>query len=75
MATLQLDSDNSDSRVWWIRWREKEQVVGRIVQDGSGRCQVHPVGPHWGPMKSFAAFSFDSPQAALTEVDLYFRGR
>ena len=75
MATLHLDGDNTNSRVWWIKWLEREEIIGRIVKEEAGRCRVYPSGPHWGPMKSFAAFSFDSPQTALAEVELYFRGR
>jgi hypothetical protein len=75
MAALQLDVDNLSSRVWWIRWLEKNEIIGRIEQVSTGRCHVFPSGPHWSPMKSFAAFDFDNPQSALAEVELYFRGR
>jgi hypothetical protein len=75
MATIQLDVDNVHGNIWWVKWVEREEIVGRIVQHGIGRCQIYPLGPHWSPMKSFAAFSFDCPQKALAEVELYFRGR
>jgi hypothetical protein len=75
MATIKLVPDNVSARIWWINWVEKDEIIGRIVQDGSGRCEIAPSGPHWSPMKSFAAFSFDHPNAALAEVELYFRDR
>jgi hypothetical protein len=75
MATFQLKADNLSSRVWWIRWLEKDEIIGRIVEDATGRCQVFPSGPHWSPMKSFAAFFFESPNHALAEVELYFHDR
>lgn len=75
MATIQLDSDNVSARIWWMKWVENDEIIGRIVQSGTGRYQIVPVGPHWSPMKSFAGFVFESPQQALFEVQLYFRGR
>lgn len=75
MATIQLVPDNIDTGVWWMSWTEKEEVIGKIVQDSHGRCRIAPLGPHWSPMKSFAGFSFDRPEEALDEVRLYFRGR
>jgi hypothetical protein len=75
MATIKLVPDNVSARIWWINWVEKDEIIGRIVQDSSGRCEIAPSGPHWSPMKSFAAFSFDHPNAALAEVELYFRDR
>ena len=75
MATIKLVPDNVSARIWWMNWVEKDEIIGRIVQDGSGRCEIAPSGPHWSPMKSFAAFSFDHPNAALAEVELYFRNR
>lgn len=75
MATIQLTGDNVQSRIWWMKWVERDEIIGRIVQDNIGRCQILPAGPHWSPMKSFAAFSFDSPEKAVAEVELYFRGR
>ncbi|PSO17083.1 hypothetical protein [Bradyrhizobium sp. MOS003] len=75
MATIQLTGDNVKSRIWWMTWVERNEIIGRIVQDDIGRCQIWPAGPHWSPMKSFAAFTFDSPETAAAEVELYFRGR
>jgi hypothetical protein len=75
MATIQLDHDNIDVAIWWMRWMERDEVIGRIVRHRNGTCQIAPSGPHWSPMKSFAAFFFDSPEEALAEVELYFRGR
>jgi len=75
MATIQLNVDNVHRHIWWLKWIEQDEIIGRIVEDGRGRCQIFPIGPHWSPMKSFAAFTFDSPDKALNEVELYFRGR
>jgi hypothetical protein len=75
MATIQLDVDSLHRHIWSIKWIELDEIIGRIVQDGTGRCQIFPLGPRWSPMKSFAAYSFESPQKALAEVELYFRGR
>jgi hypothetical protein len=75
MATIQLNVDNVHGHIWWLKWVERDEIIGRIVRDGTGRCQIFPLGPHWSPMKSFAAFSFDSPDKAVAEVELYFRGR
>jgi hypothetical protein len=75
MATIILIPDNVLAHSWSINWVEQNEVIGRIVQDNSGCCQISPIGPHWSPMKSFAAFSFRSPDEALAEVSLYFRDR
>jgi hypothetical protein len=75
MATLKLDVDNVEGHIWWIKWVERNEIIGRIVHDRTGRCQIFPLGPHWSPMKSFAALNFDCPQKALAEVELYFRER
>ncbi len=72
---IQLNPDNVDTGIWWMRWVEKDEIVGRIIRDRRGRCQIAPQGPHWSPMKSFAGFSFDCPEKAVAEVELYFRGR
>ena len=75
MATIQLDPDNVDAAVWWMKWVERDEIIGRVIQHRNGHCQIAPSGPHWSPMKSFAGFSFDSPDRALAEVEVYFRGR
>jgi hypothetical protein len=75
MATIQLRPDNIDAGIWWMKWVERDEIIGRIVQHRNGHCQIAPSGPHWSPMKSFAAFFFDSPEKALAEVELYFWGR
>jgi hypothetical protein len=75
MATIQLDVDNVHRHIWWLKWLEPNEIIGRIVEDENGRWQIFPLGPHWSPMKSFAAYSFDSPEKALAEVELYFRHR
>jgi hypothetical protein len=46
-------------------WLERNEIIGRIVQDSNGLCQIAPNGPHWSPMKSFAGFYFDSSETAL----------
>jgi hypothetical protein len=75
MATIQLDGDNVSARILWMKWVEKDEIIGQIVQGGIGRYQIVPRGPHWSPMKSFSGLSFESPQQALAEVQVYFRGR
>jgi hypothetical protein len=75
MASIELRPDNVSSDVWWLRWVEADEIVGRILQDSHGRCQIQPRGPRWSPMKSFGGRSFDSREAALAEVIMYFRGR
>jgi hypothetical protein len=75
MATIQIHPDNLDDAVWWIKWVERDEIIGRIIRHRNGCCQIAPSGPHWSPMKSFAAFVFDSPEKALAEVELYFQGR
>ncbi len=75
MATIQLDPDNADDRTWWMKWVERNEIIGRIVLDEDGRWRIAPEGSHWSPMKSFAGFSSDNREAALAEVQLYFRGR
>jgi hypothetical protein len=75
MATIELRPDNVLAHSWWINWIENDEVIGRVVQDSNGNCRIAPLGPHWSPMKSFAAFSFSKPEDALAEVELYFRER
>jgi hypothetical protein len=75
MATIQIHPDNLDNAVWWMKWVERDEIIGRIIRHRNGCCQIAPSGPHWSPMKSFAAFVFDSPEKALAEVELYFQGR
>ena len=75
MATIQIHPDNIDDAVWWIKWVERDEIIGRIIRHRNGCCQIAPSGPHWSPMKSFAAFVFDSPEKALAEVELYFQDR
>ena len=75
MATIQIHPDNLDDAVWWIKGVERDEIIGRIIRHRNGCCQIAPFGPHWSPMKSFAAFVFDSPEKALAEVELYFQGR
>jgi len=74
MARIELRPDNVSHGTWWLWWVEKGEVIGRILQAPSGRCQIAPQGPHWSPMKSFGK-AFDSPAAALAEVTQYFRQR
>jgi hypothetical protein len=75
MATIQIHPDNLDDAVWWMKWVERDEIIGRIIRHRNGCCRIAPSGPHWSPMKSFAAFVFDSPEKALAEVELYFQGR
>ena len=75
MAQIGLRADNSNSGRWWLVWIEKDEVIGSVIQDMSGRCQIAPQGPYWSPMKSFGGKSFDTKSDALAEVSLYFRER
>lgn len=74
MATIELRPDRAKTGVWWLHWIERGEVVARIDQDPSGRCQVIPEGPHWSPMKSIGR-TFDNTAGALREVQLYFERR
>ncbi len=74
MVMIQLDSDKVDAGIWWMKWVEKNEIIGCIIHD-KGCYRITPQGPHWSPMKSFAGLSFDGPERGLAEVELYFRGR
>jgi hypothetical protein len=75
MATIQLEPDSERPSILRMKWVERGEIIGRIVPVESGRCRIAPEGPHWSPMKSFAGFTFETSEAALAEVELYFRGR
>jgi hypothetical protein len=75
VAQIELRPDNVITGTWWLVWVDRDEVVGRILQDGGGKCQIAPQGPHWSPMKSFGGKSYDTRSAALAEVTLYFRER
>lgn len=74
MAEIEMRHDNIDENVWWLCWVERAEIVARVDQDADGRCTMTPQGQHWSPMKSFGRL-FESPSAALREVELYFRRR
>jgi hypothetical protein len=75
VAQIELRPDNVITGTWWLVWVDRDEVVGRILQDAGGKCQIAPQGPHWSPMKSFGGKSYDTRSAALAEVTLYFRER
>ena len=75
MASIELQPDNMDDAVWWLKWIEAGEIIGLIRHDGDGRCQIVPQGMRWSPMKSFGGRSFGTREAALAEVMLYFRER
>ena len=50
MATIELLPDNVSQRIWWMNWVENNEIIGRIVQDSGGRCEIAPSGPHWSPV-------------------------
>lgn len=75
MATIRLAPDNVDTHIRWIRWVERDEIIGRVIRDWNGCCRIAPEGPHWSPMKGFADWCFESPEQALAEVELYFQGR
>ena len=72
MATIKLVPDNVSARIWWMNWEEKDEVIGHIRQNSNGRCEIAPSGPHWSPMKSFAAFTFDQPEKRLPRYNFIF---
>jgi hypothetical protein len=74
VATINLRPDNLLIGVWWLVWTERNEVIGRIDGEPTGRCKIHPEGPHWSPMKSFDR-TYVSLESALHEVRLYFERR
>ena len=74
MAQIELRPDNEKTDLWWLYWVERNELVGQIAQEPSGRCMVIPLGPHWSPMKSIGQV-FDSPSSARLEVQRYFEHR
>jgi hypothetical protein len=74
LAKIEMRPDNIETKVWWLYWVEREEIVGRIEEDVAGQCTVTPQGPYWSPMKSVAG-SFREPADALREVQLYFERR
>jgi len=74
MAKIDIQPDHVDRGTWWLIWVERGEVVGRVLQDRNGRCQIAPQGPHWSPMKSFGG-QFEGLDSALAEVSLYFKQR
>ena len=45
MATIQLHPDNIDAGTWWMKWVERDVIIGRIVQHRNGCCQIAPSDP------------------------------
>jgi len=74
MAEIELKPDDAEGGGWALIWVDRNEVVGRVLQDQRG-FEIAPEGPHWGPMKSFGGRRFDSRDAALADVRLYFRRR
>jgi hypothetical protein len=74
VAELVMRPDTSRTRLWWVTWVERDEIVARIDRDPDGACTVKQQGPHWSPMKRMER-SFDSPESALREVQLYFERR
>lgn len=75
MANIAMRPDNVRSNdVFWLHWQERSEVVGWIERGPGGLWTVVPQGPHWSPMKSIGR-SFDGPESALREVQLYFEHR
>ena len=75
MARIELVPDHVLGSLWWLKWVETDEIIGRLRQDLRGRCLIAPQGPHWSPMKSFAGRRFETKAEALAEVRLYFSGR
>ncbi|PZA12878.1 hypothetical protein DNX69_06160 [Rhodopseudomonas palustris] len=74
MARIELKVDRGNG-LWYLVWAETEQVVGHLSEESPGRFRILPDGPYWSPMKSFGGQLFDTPEAALEEVRVYFRRR
>lgn len=75
MATIELRPHNEHASIWYLVWSERNELIGRVTQGEDDRYRIAPEGPHWGPMKSFAAKSYENPDGARCEVQLYFLGR
>jgi hypothetical protein len=73
VAQIEMRPDNESTRLWWLYWAERNELIGQI-EDRGGHCTVIPHGPHWSPMKSFGRV-FDNPSSAHLEVQRYFERR
>lgn len=74
MAELVMRPDTGSVHVWWLIWVDRDEIVARIDRDLRGACTVTPQGAHWSPLKRIER-SFDSPESAFREVELYFERR
>jgi hypothetical protein len=74
MATIEVQPDENERGLLWLRWVEQNCVVARLNQDFHGRCTVTPIGSHWNPMKSMGQL-FDNAEQACDEVRRYFERR
>lgn len=74
MAELVMRPDRGRTHVWWVVWVELNEIVARIDREPNGASTVSPQGPHWSPMKRIER-TFDSPESAFREVELYFERR
>jgi hypothetical protein len=75
MATIELVAHNERVGTWLLFWVEREEVLGRVLQQEEGGYVVSAQGPHWNPMKSFAGNRFATALDALREVQIYFQHR
>lgn len=75
MATIELLPHNERTGTWILVWTEHREQIGRVLAQEDGHFIVVPQGPHWSPMKSFAGNTFNTPDDALREVQLYFAHR
>ena len=75
MATIELQPHNEYAETWLLVWSEHQEIIGRVRRGEDGKFCITTHGPHWSPMKSFAADKFVDPEGALREVQAYFRGR
>lgn len=75
MATIELHQHNEFAETWLLVWIERKEIIGRVRRGENGKFGIIAHGPHWGPMKSFAATKFHGPLEALKEVQTYFGQR
>ena len=75
MATIELQPHNEFPETWLLVWTERQEIIGRVRRGEDGKFGITTHGPHWSPMKSFAADKFDEPEGALKIVQAYFGGR
>ena len=46
MATIEARADSVGTRLWWLIWIEREEIVARVEQDPAGMCKIVTEGQH-----------------------------